>query len=45
VEFYGQHKNHDSSVMHLVFLPSEVSHVEIPNKVQNSVPVTAQKSF
>jgi len=23
VEFYGQHKNHDSSVMHLVFLPSE----------------------
>ena len=26
VEFYGQHKNHDSSVIQLVFLPNEVSH-------------------
>jgi hypothetical protein len=25
VEFYGQHTNHDSSVMQLVFLPNEVS--------------------
>jgi hypothetical protein len=26
VEFYGQHANHDSSVVQLVFLPNEVSH-------------------